>query len=153
MFRIASSSPPLTLSRSFALWVGTDPQVPSDICNTHVLSLPTYLLQSPDWCSSELCLWFLIALSVNGWRVLVIFMCLLIMVVSLCGLFIAFAVCWKGFLPDNINEPGALNFLMPLCFIFSSIIEGSDDKAIPISCWEQKIELMEALDKKYCGFR
>lgn len=75
------------------------------------------------------------------------------MVVSLCGLFMAFAVWWKGSLPDNISEPGALIFLMPLRFLFSPIIEGNDDKAIPISCWEQKIELMEALGKKYYGFR
>lgn len=69
------------------------------------------------------------------------------MVVSLCGLFMAFFVCWNGSLPDNINEP------LPLCFLFSPITEGCDDKAIPISCWEQEIELMKALDKKYCGFR
>lgn len=42
---------------------------------------------------------------------------------------------------------------MPLCFLFSPTIEGSNDKAIPISCWEQEIELMKAIDKKYCGFR
>lgn len=40
---------------------------------------------------------------------------------------------------------------MPLRSLFSCIIEGSDDKAVPSSCCEQEIELMEALDKDTMG--
>jgi len=42
---------------------------------------------------------------------------------------------------------------MPLCSLFSRIIEGSDDEAIPSRCCEQEIEIREALDKEYYGFR
>lgn len=42
-------------------------------------------------------------------------------------------------------------FHMPLRSLFSCIIEGSDDKAVPSSCCEQEIELMEALDKDTMG--
>lgn len=55
-----------------------------------------------------------------------------------------FPVSCKGRLRDNVSEPDAL---------FSHIIEGSDDEAIPSSCCEQEIKLMEALDKEYSGFR
>lgn len=68
----------------------------------------------------------------------------------LCGLFMVFPVTsysmW-GPLPDNVNEPDALIFHMLLRSLFSCIIEGSDDKAVPSSCCEQEIELMEALGK------
>ncbi|KAM6104840.1 GPI ethanolamine phosphate transferase 2 [Pterocles gutturalis] len=39
----------------------------------------------------------------------------------------------KGSLPGNVDEPDALTFHMPLCSLFSDIIEGSDDEAIQSS--------------------
>lgn len=64
-----------------------------------------------------------------------------------------FPVSWKGPLLDNINEPDALTFPMPLCSPFSHNIKGSDDEAMPKSHYQQEISLMQVLNKEYYGLR